>query len=102
MHSHLVYFSRFGTLYQEKSGNPGLAAASKKRATAGSYEKEYDNGSAPPSRCWLIRQDSTSSDRNASRSQNECIGIISVSLYTQANKRGIEECMGENREREKG
>jgi hypothetical protein len=52
--------------------------------------------------CWSIRQDSTSSDGNASRSQNECIGIISGSLYTQANKRGIEECMGENHEGEKG
>jgi hypothetical protein len=52
--------------------------------------------------CWSIRQDSTSSDGNASRSQNECIGIISGSLYTQANERGIEECMGENHEGEKG
>jgi hypothetical protein len=52
--------------------------------------------------CWSIRQDSTSSDGNASRSQNECISIISGSLYTQANERGIEECMGENHEGEKG
>jgi hypothetical protein len=44
--------------------------------------------------CWSIRQDSTLSDGNASRSQNEYIGIISGSLYTQANERGIEECMG--------
>jgi hypothetical protein len=53
-------------------------------------------------KCWSIRQDSTSSDGNASQSQNECIGIISGSLYTQANKRGIQECMGENHEGEKG
>jgi hypothetical protein len=38
---------------------------------------------------------------NKSQSQNECIGIISSSLYTQENERGIEECMGEDNE-EKG
>jgi hypothetical protein len=33
---------------------------------------------------------------NKSQSQNECIGIVSGSLYTQENRQGIEECIGEN------
>jgi hypothetical protein len=36
---------------------------------------------------------------NKSQSQNEYIGIDSSSLYTQENRQGIEECMGENNER---
>jgi hypothetical protein len=34
-----------------------------------------------------------------SQSQNECIGFISGSLCTQENRRGIEECIGENNEK---
>jgi hypothetical protein len=33
---------------------------------------------------------------NESQSQNECIGMNSSSLYTQENRRGIEEYIGEN------
>jgi hypothetical protein len=29
-YGHLAYFSRFGMLYQEKSGNPGLTTAGRK------------------------------------------------------------------------
>jgi hypothetical protein len=46
-----------------------------------------------------IRQDSYLSNVNKSQSQNECIGIISGSLYTQENRWGIEECIGENNEK---
>jgi hypothetical protein len=45
---------------------------------------------------WFIRQDSYSSNVNKSQSQNECIGLFqAVYICTQENRRGIEECIGE-------
>jgi hypothetical protein len=38
---------------------------------------------------------------NESQSQDECIGFVSGSLYTQENRRGIEECIGENNEKKR-